>query len=584
MLDINTFIIILKKYPSLVIYDCPLYTKNDFNLLNVLYYSNIKTRNNLIETIDEYINKKKIIEKSFDDGYKYSIYSNPIKSILPIIEKELILVLLHNRTKEYHFEFRLYNLYDIGDNNYLLSQEIFIDIPDVDYVYYSQIKLYKINSRLILIDYCTNENTHLNLSFLEIEYNENNKPINIKLLSEKKYLNINEIKDSIYSLDCFDENKIIVTTTTENSFFVFKKNDENEFYLDNKTNIQRIDKFKIFQYFENNILVDTFNQQIIFYYEIHEYSKYKDIYVYYLGFHIYDYNYKLKKVIHYKDVTNKNNWFANFNIKLKILNKENYIAFYSNVFIIISAKNLQIITIYKMNHEFHPLFVLSNSNRLFLLLDTRNLYGRKKKYLLYFYKFYRNRLIYVGKKPYIKDEIIDIREINEKGDHILVKNNKIKFQLSKYSKSRKEISRIFYIKNISNENNLNIKKDYSMLDNDKYKDEEEETFYYYNDNDDYYGDYIYDYLDDTYYFYADNCFGCYLNVYFNNSGWHYMERKEDKHKIKIKYNNKKKRKYINFRDLKFKNKCRKNKSKKVNLNKLEIEDEEIDNYYDEDYL
>ena len=221
MLDINTFIIILKKYPSLVIYDCPLYTKNDFNLLNVLYYSNIKTRNNLIETIDEYINKKKIIEKSFDDGYKYSIYSNPIKSILPIIEKELILVLLHNRKIEYHFEFRLYNLNDIGDNNYLLSQEIFIDIPDVDYVYYSQIKLYKINSRLILIDYCTNKNTHLNLSFLEIEYDENNKPINIKLLSEKKYLNINEIKDSIYSLDCFDENKIIVTTTTGNSFFVF---------------------------------------------------------------------------------------------------------------------------------------------------------------------------------------------------------------------------------------------------------------------------------------------------------------------------------------------------------------------------
>ena len=46
MLDINTFIIILKKYPSLVIYDCPLLTRIDFNLLNVLYYSNIKTRNN----------------------------------------------------------------------------------------------------------------------------------------------------------------------------------------------------------------------------------------------------------------------------------------------------------------------------------------------------------------------------------------------------------------------------------------------------------------------------------------------------------------------------------------------------------
>ena len=69
---------------------------------------------------------------------------------------------------------RLYNLNDIGDNNYLLSQELFIDIPDVDYVYYSQIKLLKINSRLILLDYFTDKGTHLNLSFLEIEYNENN--------------------------------------------------------------------------------------------------------------------------------------------------------------------------------------------------------------------------------------------------------------------------------------------------------------------------------------------------------------------------------------------------------------------------
>ena len=145
MLDINTFIIILKKYPSLVIYDCPLLTRIDFNLLNVLYYSNIKTRNKLIETIDEYINKKKIIEKSFDDGYKYSIYSKPIKSILPIIEKELILVLLIRKIEyrkiEYHFEFRLYNLNDIGDNNYLLSQELFIPIPVENYLYYSHIKL-----------------------------------------------------------------------------------------------------------------------------------------------------------------------------------------------------------------------------------------------------------------------------------------------------------------------------------------------------------------------------------------------------------------------------------------------------------
>ena len=199
MLDINTFIIILKKYPSLVIYDCPLLTRIDFNLLNVLYYSNIKTRNKLIETIDDYINKKKIIEK------------------------QLILVLLHNRKIEYHFEFRLYNLNDIGDNNYLLSQELFITIPDVDYIYIPQIKLYKINSQLILFDYCANKRHHLNLSFLEIEYDENNKPINIKLLSEEKYLNINEIKDSIYSLDCFDENKIIVTIKSIKSFFVFKK-------------------------------------------------------------------------------------------------------------------------------------------------------------------------------------------------------------------------------------------------------------------------------------------------------------------------------------------------------------------------
>ena len=85
--------------------------------------------------------------------------------------------------------------------------------------------------------------------------------------------------------------------------------------------------------------------------------------------------------------------------------------------------------------------------------------------------------------------------------------------------------------------------------------------------------------------YCSHWYG-YWNSYFNKYGWHFIYRKEDRYWNKIKYNNQKKRRYINFRDLKLKNKFRKNKRKKINFKKYELEDEddELDNYYDEGYL
>ena len=562
--DINVFIIILKKYPSLPI--------SEIDLFDVLSNININSRSKLIRIVKQYISDRKIVENSFDDGFKLRRNSKPINNILPIIEKKMILVLLHNSLDEYNLEFRLYNINEINNNNLLLSQNIFIFIPNnARRKSLSHITLQKINSQIILIKYnihdIEKEIHRLNLSFLEIEYDENNKPINMQLLTEEKYLNISAIKKNIYDLDCFDENKVICTIKKDNRALVFQKNEENEFYLENEIYIDKADYFRKKYCRKNKVLVDTFNKQIIIFYEMNIHSGH------YFGINFYNYDYNLKKVINYENITD--NWIDKYNIILKVLDKENYIVFYGKIFII-SAKYLQIITIYNIIFDFDRVFVLNNSKRIFFILKNHDdhFFIDEKPDTLVIYKFYKNRLLYVGKKNYFNNEVIDIREINEKGDHILVSKRKISFFI------RKRISRIFYIKNINNENNLRIKKDYTMFKNKK-----EIGMYTYPINI-YNKKYMHcdcDVCEDCEY--CSHWYG-YWNSYFNKYGWHFIYRKEDRYWNKIKYNNKKKRRYINFRDLKSNNKFRKNKRKKINFNKYELEDEddELDNYYDEGYL
>ena len=131
ILDINIFIIIFKKNSSFVV--------NEINLLNMLSFQDeIKSKGDFLELYNKYIQNIKVINNSFNDGFKHQLQSRTIKFILPIIEKNIILILLEN------FEFKVYKINDINeinDNNYYLSKIFKIDVD----------KLYLLNYVTLII-------------------------------------------------------------------------------------------------------------------------------------------------------------------------------------------------------------------------------------------------------------------------------------------------------------------------------------------------------------------------------------------------------------------------------------------------
>jgi len=196
----------------------------------------------------------------------------------------------------------------------------------------------------------------------------------------------------------------------------------------------------------------------------------------------------LKKSINFEENLDDK---KNPNYSLNILNKECYIlSFYEKIFLI-SLKYLEIIATYNLHFNLHfnikSVFVSSNSN---IILMFKKL--REEKMTMPIYKLYKKELKFVGKKEYNNKKIIDIREINEKGDHILLTNSYLNFN---FKNGEKKISKLYYIKNINKKNNKNIKKDYSMF---KMKKENYNENYFLNDNDDN------DYDEEYYFYYSDD--------------------------------------------------------------------------------
>ena len=264
----------------------------------------------------------------------------------------------------------------------------------------------------------------------------------------------------------------------------------------------------------NKILVDKYNKQIIIYYSIStdSYFYYDNIYyigIYYIGINFYDNDFNLKKIINYEE--NGERFIKN--ASMKILNKEYYILFHIKI-LLISAKYLEIVNVYEMNFNFSSNFVLNNSNRILLL----------NKEEMRVYKFYQNELKYVGKQIYINNKIIDVIEINEKGEHIIIMNSFLNFNLDILGK---EISEIFYIKNINNKNNKKIIKDYSMIiiKKDKYYDDVDYEYYWqeYNRN-------FYSYDDYGYYLSWFESYCLCWSKFWDDCD--YLYKKEDRHRIK----------------------------------------------------
>ena len=134
-----------------------------------MYKNKINTRNQFIQTLKEYLFNIKNIENSFDDTFKYEFSSKTVNYFLPIQDKNIILFLMHNSRNNNDFEFRLYDINDIEDNNFLCLRNFNLLIPYYKHYCHYAIKLYNIDSKIILIDYFSVYYNEHFIYFLEIE-------------------------------------------------------------------------------------------------------------------------------------------------------------------------------------------------------------------------------------------------------------------------------------------------------------------------------------------------------------------------------------------------------------------------------
>uniref|UniRef100_UPI00262CDAD8 hypothetical protein n=1 Tax=uncultured Methanobrevibacter sp. TaxID=253161 RepID=UPI00262CDAD8 len=150
------------------------------------------------------------------------------------------------------------------------------------------------------------------------------------------------------------ENNIISTGNENDFIYIFKKSEENDFYLWEKKVIQKHNNNKTLKIInemenkkeQNKILVDKHNKQIIIYYSISTCSRFYYDNIYYLGINIYDNDLNLKKILNYDENGER---FIKYSL-MKILNKEYYIVFNEKI-ILISAKYLEIVNIYEINFK-----------------------------------------------------------------------------------------------------------------------------------------------------------------------------------------------------------------------------------------
>ena len=141
----------------------------------------------------------------------------------------------------------------------------------------------------------------------------------------------------------------------------------------------------------------------------------------------------------------------------KILNKDTYLlSINKNTIYLISSKYMEIINEYVLKEDFDNCFILNSMNMIFLSYNNRIIIYRYEHGNFNFYK-----------KKFCKyyEKMIDIKEINDKGDHILA----IQKSICKY---KINLSRLYY-------NKYNDNFDYPFLTDSNingYKDELDEFY------------------------------------------------------------------------------------------------------------
>ena len=264
---------------------------------------------------------------------------------------------------------------------------------------------------------------------LELQYNSSNK--NVQLVIHNLKLN-----DTIYDLDAFNKNNII-----------FIDKEYIYFYNLVNTNMNLISKISIIGNFDPYfIIADKLNQQIIL-------------------LNSYEYNLLLSY-----NIDNKSFYYSKINVKknfrgfirdwrkgFKILNKDTYLlSINNNSIYLISSKYLELICEYDFEYKFDNYFILNNMNMIFFIYKSH----------IAIYKFEKGELnLYKKKNCKYYEKMIDIKNINDKGDHILAIQKVIcKFKVN--------ISRLYYIKNNGN-------LDYPFLSDDNLNGYEDDLYDYY---------------------------------------------------------------------------------------------------------
>ena len=174
----------------------------------------------------------------------------------------------------------------------------------------------------------------------------------------------------------------------------------------------------MYYYINNKIIVDKINNQIVFFQQ--ELFREDEVSYYYywndnIFIKIYDLNlspknkvFKLSgQFIKYYDECSHD--------ECKILNSNLYIIFFRNKIYLISAKYLEIVSIYTLSKP------LRNCNKIILEKSERIiLYNRRYEVI---YKLFQNEIIEekIWTPHVYKRAFFDIIEINEKGDFIIVK-------------------------------------------------------------------------------------------------------------------------------------------------------------------
>ena len=320
-----------------------------------------------------------------------------INKIHIIKEKNLILIIFYDKIGLYK-----------GKNNILNCS--------IPFLFQSDGKLLQINSGLFILFNSDNKSYNYNydyerLAFLHIGYFQD-EPKNM-VLSTDDILGIG-FTYNLTDIDIIDQNNIISIDKHKNIQY-FKKILVSETYKTYKKEIKVNKQTYCMHYY---IKVDKINNHIIIYFctdnklflefydlDSNYFSNISD-----LAFNRLNNNLNLKKIITFTQNYSFEYYLYNYNNNIKIfLNKEKYICQYRDFFYLISSKYLEMISIIKFKN-YPNIYLLNELNKLFIY----------KNQCLSLYNFKNNKLKLIKEKKIENINIIDIKQINEKGDYMIV--------------------------------------------------------------------------------------------------------------------------------------------------------------------